>query len=121
MSQCASSRRILTYSHYTGQHAGKVPVGALPGGLTAFVSNGFGGKASDKASVTQSPISDLLCRFEDDVMIDKGFNIDDMRGKHRLGVAQPPFLHNTTKFSSGEAKKRVGTVREWVHVKTAIQ
>lgn len=119
-SHCASCR-ILTYSHYKGRHTAKVLVGVSPGGLITFVSNGFGGKTSDKASVKQSHVLDELSSFEDDVMIDKGFNIDDMCGKRGLGVVQPPFLRNATQFSSAEANKTVRIARARVHVERAIQ
>ncbi|XP_077535969.1 uncharacterized protein LOC144148286 [Haemaphysalis longicornis] len=49
-SHCASCR-ILTYSHYKGVHTAKVLVGVSPAGLITFISNGFGGRASDKACV----------------------------------------------------------------------
>lgn len=78
-------------------------MGVLPHGLITFVSNGFGGKTSDKAFVEQSHVLYELCSFEDEVMIDRGFNNDDMCGKHGLGVVQPPFLRNVTQFSLEEA------------------
>lgn len=49
-SHCASCR-ILTYSHYKGVYTLKVLIGVSPGALITFVSERFGGRASDKACV----------------------------------------------------------------------
>ncbi|KAH9369613.1 hypothetical protein HPB48_010672 [Haemaphysalis longicornis] len=82
-SHCASCR-ILTYSHYKGVHTAKVLVGVSPAGLITFISNGFGGRASDKACVEKSAVLHKLDSFEDDVMVDKGFNVDDSVGSWDL-------------------------------------
>lgn len=54
-SHCASCR-ILTYSHYKGMRTAKVLVGASPAGLITLISNGFGGRASDKACVEKPAV-----------------------------------------------------------------
>lgn len=90
-SHCASCQ-ILTYSHYKGVHTAKVLVGVSPGGLITFISNGFGGRASDKACVEKSAVLNKLDSFEDDIMVDKGFHVDDKCGQLGLGVVQPPFF-----------------------------
>ncbi|KAH9378461.1 hypothetical protein HPB48_017012 [Haemaphysalis longicornis] len=72
----ATSCRILTYSYYEGVHTIKVLIGVSPGALITFVSDCFGSRASDKACVTDSDVLNRLELFKDDVMVDKGFNID---------------------------------------------
>ncbi|CAN8028786.1 unnamed protein product [Ixodes persulcatus] len=65
--------RIWTYSHYKGRHTAKFLVGVSPAGLITFLSDGFGGRSSDKATVQKSNILEKLDSFTDDVMVDKGF------------------------------------------------
>ncbi|KAK8760709.1 hypothetical protein V5799_028023 [Amblyomma americanum] len=115
------SYRILTYSYYKGTYTAKALVGVSPAGLITFISNGFGGRASDKACVLKSNVLDKLKSFEDDVMVDKGFCIDDMCAKRGLGVVQPPFLRSEEQFSAEDATKTVHIARTRVHVERAIQ
>ncbi|CAN7976849.1 unnamed protein product [Ixodes persulcatus] len=119
-SHCASCR-ILTYSQYKGGHTAKALVGVSPAGLITFLSNGFGGRASDKACVEKSGVLNKLTSFEDDVMVDKGFSMDAMCGKLGLGVVQPPFLRSQTQFSAEDANRTVKIARARVHVERAIQ
>nr|XP_054928798.1 uncharacterized protein LOC126534349 isoform X2 [Dermacentor andersoni] len=69
------------------------------GALIMFVSDTFGGRASGKACVNVYGILDQLQPFEDDLMVDKGFNIDDRCTELGVGVIQPPFLRTQTQFS----------------------
>ncbi|XP_049522140.1 uncharacterized protein LOC125944817 [Dermacentor silvarum] len=119
-SHCASCR-ILTYSHYKGVHTVKVLVGVSPGALITFLSDCFGGRASDKACVDDSNILGRLEPFKDDVMVDKGFNIDSRCVSLGIGVVQPPFLRKQAQFSQEDAAKTLQVARARVHVERAIQ
>ena len=68
--------RVLTYSQYKKRHTVKYCVGVTPSGLITFISKSFGGRASDKLIVNYSGILDRL-EFNDIVMVDKGFNIEN--------------------------------------------
>lgn len=119
-SHCASCR-ILTYSHYKGVHTLKVLIGVSPGALITFVSHCFGGRASDKACVEDSEVLNKLECFKDDVMVDKGFNIDSECRALGVGVIQPPFLRKQQQFSREDSLKTVQIARARVHVERAIQ
>ncbi|XP_072141291.1 uncharacterized protein [Dermacentor andersoni] len=119
-SHCASCR-ILTYSHYKGVHTVKVLIGVSPGALITFLSDCFGGRASDKACVDNSDILGRLEPFKDDIMVDKGFNIDSRCAALGIGVVQPPFLRKQTQFSPEDAAKTLQVARARVHVERAIQ
>lgn len=117
---CASCR-ILTYSHYKGTHTLKVLIGVSPGGLITFVSDCFGGHASDKACVEHSNVLEMLEPFKDDVMVDNRFNIQDKCTASGIGFIQPPFLCKQAHFSREDAEKIVRIARARVHVERAIQ
>lgn len=55
--------------------------------------------------VDESEILSKLEPFRDDVMVDKGFNIDKKCTMLGIGVIQPPFLRKQAKFSVQDAKK----------------
>lgn len=61
--------RIRTYSFYKGRHTIKFMVGIAPDGLIIFLSDVYGGKASDKHIFE---ISGILkkCELGDSVMAD---------------------------------------------------
>lgn len=102
-------------------HTAKVLVGVSPGALITFVSDCFGARASDKACVDESEIPSQLEPFRDDVMVDKGFNIDKKCTTLGIGVIQPPFLRKQAQFSAQDAHKTVEIARARVHVEMAIQ
>lgn len=93
--------RSFTYSHYKVGHTANVLIGVPPGGLVTLLSKGFGGRESDKACVEKPGVLDKLTSFQDDVMVDKGFYMDDMW--LGLGVVPPPFLRSQGQFSATES------------------
>lgn len=113
--------RLLTYSYYKGRHTVKFLIGVSPAGLITFVSQGFGGRASDKACVERSLVLVRLQPFRDDIMVDKGFHVDMECSKLGLGVVQPPFLRQQQQFSVADARKTVSVAQARVHVERAIQ
>ncbi|CAN7948575.1 unnamed protein product [Ixodes pacificus] len=113
--------RLFTYSYYKGRHTVKFLIGVSPAGLITFVSQGFGGRASDKACVERSLVLSRLQPFRDDVMVDKGFHVDAECSKLGLGVVQPPFLRQQQQFSVADAMKTVSVAQARVHVERAIQ
>lgn len=110
---------ILTY--YKGMHTAKVLVGISPTGLLTFVSDGFGGRTSDKACVEKSGMLNKLNSFRDDIMVDKSFNLDDICGKAGTEIVQPPFLRHESQLSAEDAGKTLKIARARVHVERAIQ
>lgn len=109
----------LTWTH-KGVPTVKVLVGA-PGALVTFLNDCFGGSASDKACGDDSNILGRLEPFKDDVMVDKGFNIDSTCASLGIGVVQPPFLRKQAQFSQEDAAKTLQVAQACVHVERAIQ
>ena len=64
------------YSHYKGCQTVKLLIGVTPSGLISYISEAFGGRASDKAIFNQSDLFKKLTPTKDMIMIDKGFDID---------------------------------------------
>lgn len=83
--------RIRTYSFYKGCHTIKFMVGISPDGLITFVSDVFGGKASDKHIFETGSILNK-CEIGDSVKADKGFLIEESCNKCRSQINSPSFF-----------------------------
>lgn len=118
-SKCLTCRQI-TYSHYKGQHTVKVMVGVSPAGLVTFVSDVYGGRASDKAIFEQSGLVNLLEPYVDAVMADKGFLIEEACERRCVKLHRPPFLRTQKQFSRGDALFCAEIARARVHVERVI-
>ena len=66
-----------SFSNYKHANTMKVLVGVTPGGLTSFVSDAFGGSSSDRQIVERTTLTEL-CDPHDSIMVDKGFNVQDI-------------------------------------------
>ena len=69
--------QTATFSSYKHRNTAKGLVGIAPRGAVTFVSDLFTGRCSDKKIVQASGILDMLEK-EDDVMADRGFEIEDI-------------------------------------------
>ncbi|XP_064460663.1 uncharacterized protein LOC135370770 [Ornithodoros turicata] len=113
--------RIQTYSNYKRKNTVKYMIGVSPAGLITFVSNAFGGRASDGAIVELSNVIDLLEPYDDHVMVDKGFRIDNVCSARGVSIVQPPFLRQQSQLSAGDSIRTAKIARARVHVERAIQ
>lgn len=118
MPKCLSCK-IQTYSHYKGKQTAKYLISVSPAGLIINISNGYGGKASDKFIVNEEKILD---RFEekDEVMVDKGFCIDHETMKKGVKLVRPHFLHGHHQFTGSQSFENVKIAQARVHVERAI-
>ena len=109
------------YSHYKGHDTFKCLIGISPGSLVIFVSNLYAGGISDKEITKQSGILDLL-ESGDEVMVDKGFVIEDLLCPIGCSLVIPPFLTaQRGKFSKEETEQTQTIARLRVHVERAIR
>lgn len=97
----------------------KALVGIAPSGALTFISQLYTGSISDREIVTRSGLLSLKFDDGDQVMADKGFQIDDILP---LGVGNniPPFLGGDEQMSPEDVIKiqQIASVR--IHVERAI-
>ena len=74
-----------------------------PAGLITFVSESFGGPASDKTIFNYSGILQYLESTRDAVMVDRGFLIDNECLQRQIKLIRPPFMKNRNQFTEAEA------------------
>ena len=94
----------LSFSHYKHHTTVKFLIGITPSGVISLVSEGFGGRVSDRQMIEKSLLLDML-EEGDGVMADKGFTIADMLEKKGCNLNIPPFRSSSTQFSSQDVLK----------------
>ena len=109
------------YSNYKGRTTLKGLIGITPGGAVSFVSHLFPGSLSDRAITTASGLLDML-EPGDEVMVDKGFRIQDLLDEKCAFRHMPPFLDQCrTQFDADEVLQTQSIARLRVHVERAIR
>ena len=102
----------VCYSSYKGTTTMKGLVGLSPIGALGFLSELYTGSISDKDLTKMSNVIDYL-HHGDDVMADKGFNIQDDFAAKGVTVNIPSFLKGKTQFSKKEMahNKNIASLR----------
>jgi DDE superfamily endonuclease/Helix-turn-helix of DDE superfamily endonuclease len=113
--------RLSTYSHYKGTNTMKFLVGVAPDGLITFLSEVYGGRASDKAITLQSGIIETVDAHSDAIMVDKGFLIEHECIFNAIQLIRPPFLGKRKQFPQSEGIMTADIASARVHVERAIQ
>uniref|UniRef100_A0A2S2PLY9 DDE Tnp4 domain-containing protein n=2 Tax=Schizaphis graminum TaxID=13262 RepID=A0A2S2PLY9_SCHGA len=114
------SCRIKLYSLYKSGFTLKFMIGVSPAGLITFVSNSYGGRASDSIIFKQSNLIQLLDRY-DAIMVDRGFLIDDECNEKGVTLIRPPFLKGKHQFSKSEALLTKDIAAARVHIERVNQ
>ena len=111
--------QAVTWSDYKHHNTLKFLVGIAPCGYVTFLSNCYGGRASDKHIVNDSGFFELLER-DDQVMADRGFQIKEELLLKFCSLAVPPGARAKSQFTEKEVKntKEIANLR--IHVERAI-
>jgi len=113
--------RIKFYSHYKGDLTVKFMTEVTPAGIIVYVSEAFGGRASDKTIFNHSEILKNLESTRDAVMVDRGFLIDDECMQRRIQLIRPSFLKNKQQLSEEEALQNREIACARVHIERMNQ
>ena len=107
------------YSEYKHHTTIKILIAINPNGLITYVSDCYGGRASDKFIVKDCGFLDLIEPY-DEVMADRGFKIRDDLMTRMASLAIPPSTRTGMQMTSAEvsATSRLANVR--IYVEQAI-
>ena len=86
------------YSSYKSHATAKVLIGVAPCGACMFVSEVCEGAISDKKIVQESGIIDFI-ENGDQIVVDRGFTIEEMVAQKGGSLVIPPFLRKKTTFT----------------------
>ena len=110
----------MCWSEYKHHYTIKFLVGITPNGAISFVSDCYGGRASDKFIVEDCGFISNL-RPGDQVMADRGFKISDYLAFHQCTLTIPPSKARDMQLSSKAVKttSKIANVR--IYVEQAIK
>jgi hypothetical protein len=111
--------RAQTWSNYKHHNTAKYLIGITPQGTVSFISKGWGGRVSDKHLTANSKFLDRLM-YDDLVLADRGFEIQDLVGLKGAQVMYPAFTRGKKQLSAVEveATRKIANVR--IHVERVI-
>lgn len=122
-----------TWSQYKSSNTAKYLIGISPQGFITYISEGWGGRCSDKHITENCGILDLLTQG-DVVLADRGFDIADTLGLYCARLHVPAFtkgrnqltaleIHNTRKLASVRihVERVIGLVRNKYIIMKAVQ
>ena len=112
--------QAATWSDYKHHNTIKCLIGITPQGSVSFVSEFFGGRTSDRITVTQSRFLDFIDPG-DQIMADRGFQIKEVLLTKGAELILPPAAKGASQMTSGQVKitKTVANVR--IHVERVIR
>ena len=111
--------RAQTYSSYKHNNTVKYLIGIAPSGQITYISNGWGGRASDKHITEYSNfVTNLLPG--DVVLADRGFDVGDVLGFVQAEVQIPTFMRGKTQLSAYEVESTRRIAHLHIHVERVI-
>lgn len=112
---------INCWSNYKSDFTLKFLVGITPSGYITFVSNVYGGKASDTYILANSGLVNLL-EPGDMVMADKGFpHVKSSLDTKEVTLVMPPFARANEQFTKAEIAETYKVASHRIHVERCIQ
>lgn len=111
--------RANVFSNYKKHNTVKILIGVSCSGCILFISNGFGGRISDKEIVKQSGFLDNI-QDGDLIMADRGFLIEDLLRINNASVTYPAFKKKNKQLEplDAAASKELSSLR--IHVERII-
>lgn len=108
-----------TFSSYKNRNTMKVLVGVTPGGLVSYVSDAYGGSTSDRQTIERSRIPQM-CDPGDEIMADKGFNVEDLLQPYQVSLNIPTFFKKKNRMSCAAVRRDRKISSKRVHVERVI-
>ena len=111
--------RAYTWSNYKHKNTCKVLIGIVPQGTVAFVSEAWGGRASDKHITENCGILKKLLPG-DIILADRGFNIAESVGTMQAKLHIPAFTKGKSQLSALEVEQTRSIANVRIHVERVI-
>ncbi|XP_041373742.1 uncharacterized protein LOC121386792 [Gigantopelta aegis] len=111
--------RAQTWSNYKHHNTAKYLIGITPQGTVSFISEGWGGRVSDKHLTANCDfLSNLI--YGDVILADRGFEIQEMVAVYGAEVRYPAFMRGKSQLTASEVEstRKIANVR--IHVERVI-
>lgn len=109
-----------TWSDYKHHNTGKFLVSINPSGMINFVSECWGGRASDKLITNQSGFLDIIEPY-DSVLADRGFPIREELTLKRATLLIPPGRRGVSQMSTADVQLTKNIANRRIYVEQAIR
>lgn len=111
--------RVQTFLNYKHRNTIKYLIGITPHGHISFISEGYGGRKSDRAFTEECGILNNLIPG-DLVLADRGFTIYDLVSAHMATVNIPAFTKGKSQLHPREVEKTRDIANVRIHVERVI-
>jgi hypothetical protein len=111
--------RAIAYSSYKHHNTVKYLIAITPQGSVSFISDGWGGRASDKHITENSGFFDKLLPG-DTILADRGFDIRDSLGFYAATVKIPAFTKGKKQLEGIEVEQTRAIANVRIHVERVI-
>ena len=111
--------QAATWSDYKSHNTVKFLIGISPAGFVTFLSDCYGGRASDRFITSDSGFYDCLDPY-DEVMADRGFQIKEELMLKFCSLSVPPGARVKAQMTSSECKRTKDVANLRIHVERAI-
>ncbi|XP_065067713.1 uncharacterized protein LOC135693229 [Rhopilema esculentum] len=111
--------QAITWSDYKSHNTVKFLVGISPTGYITFLSDCYGGRASDKFICKDSGFFDLL-EPSDEIMADRGFQIREDLFLRHCSLSVPPGARMKAQMTRTECETTKDIANLRIHVERAI-
>ena len=95
-------------------------IGITPNGAISYVSGSYGGRASDIFIVNNSGFLNFL-QPGDQVMVDRGFKIQDILNFHQCTLCIPPSKYTNLQMTKEDVAKTSKIANVRIYVEQAIK
>lgn len=114
-----SKARGETWSNYKHTNTAKYLIGITPQGVICFISNGYGGRSSDKNITENCGLLNKLMPG-DVVLADRGFDIHDSVGTMCAQVYIPAFTKGRPQLGAIDVERTRKLANSRIHVERVI-
>lgn len=112
-----------TFSTYKNKNTLKTMIECTPRGLISYVSNSYGGSASDRQIIERSELFTNVDRYfqnSDSIMADRGIMVQDLFANHNILVNTPTMLKGKSQLEPEQVvrDRRISSKR--IHIERVI-
>ena len=111
--------RAQSWSNYKNHNTIKYLIAATPAGAVSFLSDGWGGRVSDKEITIKSGFLDLI-EHGDQILADRGFTVQTEIATHGGILVMPSFTKGKSQLSAKEVDKSREIANVRIHIERVI-